>query len=208
MTIGRTRPTEKDKLVIQHVEEYGFITIEQCKNIFYNDIVYGYDVSRVRLLKLTQSEYLKSSRVQILNSNIKFFYTEDKYKKLSLHSKLLMDYYSKLIECGVLQEDISLFKKEYTWMDGKYRSDGFIKFAFAGFDFYQIIEVIASNTDIKLKKYEDIFDSKEAHGICEGTFPRIIVIDDVIHKKSIDLERGITIIQLNHKLNNFAQIFV
>lgn len=198
--------TERDIKVLKHIEKYGFITIQQTKDMFYNTAS-GYDMARRRLNKLVASNYLKVSRNT--DTNEKIFY-EGNYKEIKLHRMLLMNYYSKLVNNKV---KIIHFEKEKYWNHGEIKSDGFCIFEFGDYLFYQLIEVCVSNNDQNLNKYEKIYDSNEIQNTCksiadksEVMFPRLIVIDKVKHKKPIELPRIDTVV-LNFELSDVGKVF-
>jgi hypothetical protein len=192
--------TQTDMEIISHVEHFGFITIDQAKNMFYPSKS-GYDMARRRLNKLVKTNYLKMSRNE--STNEKIFYINNS-KNVTLHSMLLMNYYSKLISNNV---QIKVFQKEKEWADGAVRSDGFCIFEYSGYKFYQLIEVIVSHNDSNMKKYETLYQTGEVQSQCDGEFPQLIIIDNAIHNKPIVL-KNIEIVTLDFLLNDVGKVFV
>jgi hypothetical protein len=193
--------TERDRNIYNHIERYNFASIEQIQKIFFKEQKYSYDIARRRLNKLVSNDYLKCSRNFITNQNV--YYTDTQYKRVSLHSMLLMNYYAELINCNA---EIQEFEKEKEWLDGKIRSDGYCVYDFNGYRFYNLVEVNASNNKLNLEKYESLYSTGELQK-AYGVFPTIVLIDDVSHKKEPSLER-IEVIHLDFKLNDFAKIFM
>jgi hypothetical protein len=198
--------TERDRLIVAHVERFGFITLSQATELVFNKQKYGYDVCRKRMQKLITSEYLKSILNQDTNEKI-FFDASKSIKRMSLHRMVLMNYYVKLIAAGV---DLKIFDIEKQWQDGKYRTDAFCVFDFQDFTFCQLIEVHCSPTTsyLNLIRYEKLFETGEVQKICKGYFPTIISIDDVNHKKELNLKHEIKVIRLNFELEGFGRIFL
>jgi len=65
--------TEKDRIILKHIDEFGYITLSQIVQIAYNNISYGYDYARRRMNKLKQQGCLKCHRSTLLNCNIYYF---------------------------------------------------------------------------------------------------------------------------------------
>lgn len=195
--------TDRDMQIIKHVEQYGFITIQQTVDMFFNSKS-GYDIARRRLNKLIQTNYLKATRN--IDTNEKIFYI-DNYKAISLHRMLLMNYYAKLISAGV---EMQTFEKEREWNGGKIRTDGFCIFKYGEYTFYQFIEIICSHNDSNLIKYDKLFETEEVQhkfNLSNDNFPTLIVVDNVKHKKPIELKNA-RVIALDFTLKNVAQVFI
>lgn len=193
--------TDRDRAIYYHIEKYKFASIEQIQKAFFKEQKYSYDIARRRLNKLVSNDYLKCSRNFITNQNI--YYIDNQYRKVSLHSILLMDYYVELLHCNA---EIVHFEKEKEWLDGKIRSDGFCIYDFNGYRFYNLIEVNASHNKLNLEKYESLFNSGELQK-AYGVFPTIILIDDIKHKSEPTLQ-SMEVIHLDFNLSDFAKIFM
>lgn len=193
--------TDRDRAIYNHIEQYKFASIEQIQKIFFKEQKYSYDIARRRLNKLVSNDYLKCSRNFITNQNI--YYLDTQYKKVSLHSIILMDFYAELCNSNA---KILNFEKEKEWLDGKIRSDGFCIYEFNGYRFYNLIEVNASHNKLNLEKYESLYNTGELQESC-GVFPTIILIDDMTHKEEPTL-KNIEVLHLDFYLNNFPKIFM
>jgi len=203
--------TDTDNKVLNHVEEFGSITIKQCTDIFYNYQTYGYDISRKRLSKLVKYGKLKFVRDYTSNQNV--YYMD---KPLSYHDLLIMDFYAKLKNHGA---DIKQFKLNKYWLDNKLISDAFCSYSIGDSLFFNIVEVVKTHA-LELEKYKTLYDSFEGHKACDevyksvggkttlNTFPRIIVVDNVDHRNKYFINDDIEIIQLDFKLSEFTKIFL
>lgn len=215
-TIFRMYLTDKDHKVLQFVEEFGSITINECRNIFYDTQIKGYEIARRRLSKLVSYKKLGVYRDMDLNLNV--YYMD---KKLTQHGILALDYYSELIRLGA---SIIYFKQEQPWMiepstkKAKYFSDAYCCYHFEGKVYFDIVETVKTK-NIETEKYLDIYNSKEAHVLSDeiykqlggkprNLFPRLIIIDNVKHKNDLFINNDIKIIQLDFKLKNISKILV
>lgn len=206
--------TDTDHEVLQFVEQYGAITINQCRNMFYNIQIKGYEIARRRLGKLVSYKKLNVYRDMDLNQNV---YTMG--KKISQHGILALDYHSELVKLGC---NMVYFKQEQPWIivDKKpmYFSDAYCCYIFEGKVYFDIVESVRTK-NIEVQKYIDIYNSKEAHilsdeiykqlgGNPKNLFPRLIVIDDVKHKNDLYVNDDIKIIQLDFKLKNISKVLI
>lgn len=206
--------TDTDHEVLQFVEQYGAITINQCRNMFYNTQVKGYEIARRRLGKLVSYKKLNVYRDMDLNQNV---YTMG--KKISQHGILALDYHSELVKLGV---NMIYFKQEQPWIivnnKPSYFSDAYCCYSFEGKVYFDIVEAVRTK-NIETQKYTDIYNSKEAHilsdeiykqlgGQPRDLFPRLIAIDDVKHKNDLYINDDIKIIQLDFKLKNISKVLI
>jgi len=206
--------TLEDRKILQHVEEFGFITINETQNMFYNTQGHGYEIARRHLSKIVVSGKLSVFKETYCNKNV--YYMKD---KPSYHSILLMDYYSLLVRSGAF---IRSFERKQPWMNKKYNSDAFCMYTLGDNVFFDIIEVVRAK-GVDVNKYKDIYESKDAHDICDGLynlleenneserpneFPRLVVIDDVEHNSRLSIPDDITIVQLDYNLSEFSRLFV
>jgi hypothetical protein len=170
-----------------------------ANKIFFKDQKSGYDIARRRLKKMTEDNILKMSRNISTNENV--YYVD---KKLSYHDLIINNFFAALINSGAT---INFFEKRKTWMNDKIRSDAFCSYDSGGYTFYNIIEVCRTHFKIPVAKYEELKLTGEAQQLCSGSFPRIILIDDVDHKTKIESDY-LKIIQLNYNLDDFPKIFM
>lgn len=202
--------TDEDRLILLFVEEFGSITINQCKNIFYNTQVKGYEMARKHLSKLVGYGKLRSYRD--INCNRNVYYDT---KKPSYHGILALDYYSNLIKNGA---HIHYFKQEQPWMDKKYYSDAYCVYSIGNKVIFDIVEVVKTKK-IEVDKYINIYNSHEAHNLSQeiyiklggqkwDLFPHLIVIDDVKHIETLFINKDIKVIQLDFNFTNFSLLFV
>jgi hypothetical protein len=218
--------TNKDVEIIKYIEEFGFITIGQCYEIWYRDRKYGYDLARKELNKLIKAQYLNGYKD---TGNIyaeKIFFLEDKFKRPSRSMILVQNVYSELCKLGA---EILYFKREEEWLKqennnhGKYRSDGFVIFNLGGYVYSSFIEVIDCFSSVSYNlqkkqlsnKYQDIYDSREATNKIkqitnidkEFMFPTLLIVDEVDHKSTFEME-DVNIVKTNFKLEKLSTIFI
>lgn len=203
--------TEKDNATLRFVEDFGSITINQCAKLFYDNQVYGLQYAGKKLNKLVKYGKLKVYKVGNGEPNV--YYMD---KKLSPHDLLALDYYCELIRN---KADIKYFKREQSWMNNQYKSDGYCCYTFNDRIYFDIIEVIKTHGFDK-NKYIDIYQSNEPQlfnnelykqlgGEDIYFFPRIILIDDIKHSNEfLKVNDNVQIIQLGLKLNDFCKIFL
>jgi hypothetical protein len=194
--------TERDRLIYNHIDRYNFATVEQIQKIFFREQKYGYDVARRRLNLLVKNEYLKATRNYATNQNI--YYIDGAYKKISLHSVLLMNYYAELAHNGA---EILTFDKEREFSGGKVRTDAFCIFIFNGYKYYQVIEVNSSHNKLNINKYEDKEIKTELLSLCNDVLPNIVLIDDSIKNSTLEV-KDMEVIQLDFNLDAFPKVFI
>jgi hypothetical protein len=212
-------------LIFRYVEDYGFITIGQCYEIWYSDKKYGYDMARRELNKIIKEGYLRSYKDSCNVYTEKIFYIEEKFKRPTRSMMLAMNVYAEMCRLGT---EVLYFNREEPWLKsdennrGKYRSDGFIIFKLDKYVYSAFIEVIDHNTasynhqkKLLTTKYTDIYDSGEPiEKIKEVTkvdkdfpFPILLIIDEINHNSVLEIENT-NIIFTNFKLEKLSQLFI
>lgn len=181
--------TEKDLAILRHIDKFGFLTINQCYNLYFNHAKYGKDLARKELVKLEDMNLIKRGKVKNHITNEMVFYKD---KLPSSHRIILMDFYSELQKEGVEIKEFEIEKKIEN-----VRSDAFIKCQLNDYELYAFVEVVITN-QVDFKKYEEL---KEKNILQEkiGMFPMIIVIGENILKY-----RGnkINVKYLNYRIQN------
>ena len=202
--------TDQDQAILQFVEKHGFITISETQNMFFNTQYKGYEMARKHLAKLVGYEKLSVYNDTSCNKNVYHM-----GKKPTYHRILAMDYYSVLIKNGA---HICFFKAEKPWLDNKYFSDAFCVYKLNNKYYFDMVEVVRSK-NIEVKKYIELYDSKEAHKFSDvvyhkvtgkniDIFPRLVIIDDVQHKEELKIKDDVKIIRLDYKLSGYLNLFV
>jgi len=203
--------TNEDHKILLYVEKFGSITINQCQSMYYNTQSGGYVMASRHLTRLVASLKLKVFREPYSKKNV--YYNT---KKPSYHTILIQEYYAQLIRSGVF---INYFKREQSWLNNKYYSDGFCMYCLGNNVYFDAIEVIRTK-GVEKKKYIEIYDSKEAHELSDelysqikgsskrDLFPRLILIDNVKHKKPLFINDNVNVIQLDFNLSDFSKVFV
>lgn len=194
--------TERDRIILKHINEFGYITLKQVEDIAYNTISYGYDYARRRMNKLKEQNNLKSCRSKILNSNI--YYFDESKKNPSLHKNLMMEYYCKLIRSNA---NIEYFQKERVWADGTDKrciSDVVCIYTLGNTRFHNLVEVNISNNKLNLKRFEYIIDEFRTT-FNTNCIPTLVLIDDTEHSK---YDTNLNVVRINYNMSNIAEIFI
>lgn len=210
---------DKDKEIIRYIEKYNFITIAQAYDLWFFHRRYGYDSARKRLNQMVESGYLNQQYDMEELYAPKIYYIGDKYRKPSKHMITIMDVYAYITKLGA---EIIYFKREESWLEGKYVSDGFIVFKFEAYCFSAFIEVLKSNQVKDMcknskfyMKYTEIIESDDSQKKLQSITgldiqfanPKLIIVDDMIHKNKFEVE-GLDIIKVNSKLDGLSMIFI
>lgn len=184
--------TFKDNQILQFVEQYGGITIQQAHKLFFNT-KYGYDTARRRLKALYQEGYLKADR-DFLSDRLIYYKT----KKLSSHSILLLDFYSELVSRGA---EVVLFKREFKASNT--RADGFIIFKYKNIAKMLLVEIDINNRT-KVDKYKKCY----SEGYFQkqfGAFPVVVIVGKEKRKEEIK-GIGYKIIRMNYSFDDIGVI--
>lgn len=194
--------TDRDRDILRHIEEFQFATISQIRDLFFSTQKYGYDIARKRLNLLRREGKLHAIKDFQTNSNIFSLYP---LKKVSKHNIIIRDFYTKLISEGI---DVNFFKIEFTgFLDGKIRPDAFIKVTVNGWIFFLFLEVITSNNQRDISKYEKLYHSGEFQEQFGLSFPTVIFVDEVIHSNNLKSDH-FRVVQIEHDLKGLPIIFL
>jgi hypothetical protein len=181
--------TGADKKILEHVDQWGGITIKQAAKIFYPSGQFAYDSARMKLKKISKLELLQTRRDPYLNELVYF-----KSKEPSTHRIALLNLYAEYIYCKV---PISHFQGE-RYFANKRHSDGFIAWdngtqaAFIEVDLFH---------ETNVKKYEDLFEVEE-YQQKYGMFPHLIILS--ITPRHVD-SKNFTVINMDLKCTDFVQ---
>lgn len=216
--------TLRDKEIVRFVEDFDFITITQCYNIWFSSQKYGYDLARKRLSKIEKEGYLKSYKDSSMYGSEKIFFIDNKYAGVSRHTILAQNVYSEFIRLGA---KTILYKREQRWLDGKYRSDAYMCFSISDKMYSICIEIIrgtagkpfASERDKMADKYNDIIlNNNEPLTLINDKFSEsgivlddidtsVLIVDDIEHKSDWFID-GIKVRQIPFTLSGINNIFL
>ncbi|HEY8889885.1 MAG TPA: hypothetical protein VIM70_06485 [Clostridium sp.] len=192
--------TSRDKLMIYHIEKYGFITIAQAYSIWWNDRKYGYDLARKRLNQCILLKQIKGFKPVGNIYAEKIFYIETKYATPTKSMIISMNIYAELIRQGA---GMIHFKREESWFNGDYRSDAFTIVSLNNSIYSACIEVIdttklsySTHKKALISKYEDIYNNDETvKKLMEITNldrkfsePKLIIISEILPKENIEID--------------------
>lgn len=159
--------TRRDKEILNWIQEYDVITINQAKSLFFNNV---YDNARRRLRVLEQQGVLNSYICK--DSKEKIYYID---KKRSQHDIYILDFIVKLIslDCNIVE-----FKLKPHYLNGDLIPDAFIKFS-KDDDLYLVFLEIDYKHATELLKfkalYERLYREKDRHDEFLNTFPIVVV---------------------------------
>jgi hypothetical protein len=160
----------------------------------------GYKIAHRRLTRLAAEEYLRVSKT---DSGENVYYTK---KKLSYHDILINSFFAALVGYGAVN---IYYERPKEWLGGKIRSDAFFKYDYGDYTFFNILEVCLTHKKIPIERYEELFNFNEAHQICRGTFPRLIIMDETEHYRLNHYKSSLfPIIQVDFSLKNMPLIFM
>lgn len=204
--------TDKDYLLIRHLEKYKYGTISHFEKIFYREQQYSYNIVRKRLSEIEKCKYIKKPYTDPESKRNVYIYNDDKIKPPNKHRLIVLDILSEMKYCGF---DIEQFEVEKTWCEGKYRSDAFTVFNIPDplehkkiRRYHLFIEVQLSNNYHNLEKYDELFKTYDVQKYLNRDFfpNRILLISDKEYPK-IELKHA-QVIQLDTKLNLFPMILL
>lgn len=185
--------TSRDKKIIKFMENTSLgLTINQAA-LMYWPKKFGYDYARLRLRKLWERGVLKRYTNDYSDELIYYF-----EKKPSFHKNAILNVYANFVSAGY---NITHFKSEQPWMNGKYISDGFLIAENDKEIRIAIIEVDHSNIT-NMKKYEDLFESGELQDQYK-IFPMVIILTDVEREYR---SGNFTVIRLDIKCSGFRKV--
>jgi len=157
---------KRDKDIISHIDEFGFLTISQAFLIWFSDINYGYDLARKHLTKIEKARYIQGYKPKGNMENLyaeKIYFMDDKYAIPTKSMVLAMNVYAEIIRLGA---NMIYYHREEPWQDRKYRSDAYAIFNVDRKIYSAAIEIINTTKWTAHKKslsskYKDIFSTNE-----------------------------------------------
>lgn len=199
--------TDKDTIIIKHAEAYGFITVRQMVTLNYKHLAFGYDYARRRANKLVANGYLFKQKNYSTNETI--YTIENKSTKISLHRRLIYDFYTEVCSMGA---NIEIFQVEPIWRDDvnkKMSSDAFIVFTVDNTRYYMCLEVNTSNNNVNntINKYEKFINEGVIQPHCNGFEPIIVLINKFNSKLDYD-ENALNVKQISIDLTDINKVFI
>jgi hypothetical protein len=199
---------KRDRLILTHIEHFGFITIQQCADLFFNTAKDRYTNARKRLKLLStmeganiddnKNDMLIKKFINPATNNVVYSFDG---RKISEHSILIMNFYVSMKSNDVNILDFQLEKK---WCSGKVISDGFFKYKYNGKTKILLLEVDYTH-DTDFKKYIKLYNSKEIQDLYK-CFPPVVVATAYDYKKiSKDITSVIKVKMIDLKYNDFKE---
>lgn len=182
-----------DSDLLDFVNEFGGITIEQANKIFFRT-KYGYDTAKRRLKKLKDEGLLKVDKDFLTQKNV--YYT---YKKPSSHTVMLLNIYA---EIASLEAEIVHFEKEFKLINK--RADALFITKYKGIAKMIIVEIDINNKT-KDSKYQKVFETGEIQKVY-GTFPIILIVDKKPIRKTKREKVGYRIERIDYNLEGLKNV--
>lgn len=203
--------TDRDRLIISHLEKYKYATIDQLQKIFFREQNNSYNLVRRRMAEIIKAGYAASIR-DIETNKVIYMYNERGIKPPSRHRIITLDVLANL---HYERYNVIDFEVEKEWMNGKVRSDAFAIFSLDLEDnlengkkrrFQYFVEVHLSNNDCNLEKYDDLYKTGEVQRyLGRDLYPRILLITDTQVKYNTEHCKVLT---LNTKLEKFSSVIL
>lgn len=198
--------TDRDRLIISHLEKYKYATIDQLQKIFFKQQNNSYNLARRRMAQIIKAGYAASIR-DVETNKIIYMYNEKGVKPPLRHRIITLD-----VLANIHREDFGVveFEVEKAWMDGKIRSDAFAIFTLITDNvknrYHYFIEVHLSKNDCNLEKYDKLYETREVQRyLGKDIFPRILLITDMDVGYNC---KNTEVIKLNTNLEKFASIIL
>lgn len=188
--------TDRDKAIVQFINEYELCTKEHIKELFFPEC--HANVCMRRLKKLAEDELINRFKY---NGNVFIYYASKKpSKRLINHDMYITDFVVKMLKQGY---EIIEFKKSF--MIGNIISDAYIRYKDPeGTTRHLVLEIQLHNkVEDCILKYTDfkniILDNRKDW----NSIPRIICITDM--KDRIEL-KGLKVLYDNTEMNNLDEV--
>lgn len=192
--------TKRDRELLKFIDEYGYITIEQAKVLFFNDknLGTGYEMARRRLSMLVDEKQIKVAKLQANNKNIYYGLYDS---KPSYHNVTVVDCLCKLVEIGA---KIRRFDRNKSWLDGDLISDAYCECEFGDYLYAFIFEVCYMHKTIPIRKYRTLYSEFRQNDLR----PRIVKINLIDSNKQDYKDMKGYIVDIDYEFNQFAKIFL
>lgn len=193
----------RDKNIINFIQNYGYLSIQQCADIFYKDHKMKYDESRKRLRQLYNNKLI--NRLIISNNKCIYIDLNDNRKKLNWHRYYLIQFYCLLIKYGA----IKTFIKEYEFKDMGIRSDGFCELIYNNKLITMFIEIDYSH-NTQIDRYDKLYEDGRIQDYYlkkynQSIFPEVVIVKENIPKRITESD-NYNIIYLDFSLSNFERV--
>lgn len=194
-----SKPINKE--IQKYLEEHDFITIDQCRRVFYNTESSGYDLARRKLKAMCDAGKVNRYRPTTnINEKAIYYYKNPTPTKSRI---ALMDFYAEMKSS---KRDIVYFKPEFHIADSKYSVDGIMVYKdkdcdgdYAYFPLILEVERTHKTTQSRLDKIYDCGDIqkflKENFNI--NIYPRVVIITDKVPKVQSTVDYQVIKIPLN-----------
>lgn len=188
-----------------HIENYGFITINQCANMFFPNGKNSYDSARHVLNRMVKENKIEKFRENTREEAI--YYFDPKWKIPPKSRMILMNFYSLLLKNGAI---IDYFKPEEDQWGSRFVADALMAYHFEAnktrmFSF--LIEVVRTSPSTK-ERFLEMYYNRTLQDYMEKLFgvkdyfPNVLIITDKPRKYDIE---EFDIININTKFDGFYE---
>lgn len=172
--------TERDRIILEYLREYKFITLEQLRKMFFKDTKQGYNIARRRMGVLIDLGYIRSDKSKFNKKNI--YRINNNIEKVNMPSEIEIITMDVLAELKYLDFNVKEFiiqKNEKVNF-----GTGFAKIQYLNVTLNVIIDVQLINSKHNL----ELFNYNEAVNLCGTDFKHeknlVLIVSD---KKYYDL---------------------
>ena len=193
--------TDRDRDIINFIQDIGFLTIEQAGKLFFTDSKVSYDLARNRLKKLIKQDlYIKAIR-NTETKQLLYVPKESKLKRVSKHDLLVLDYLAELKCLGCEVEAVEV-EKDF----GGIIPDAYVRFIFNGYRYHQLLEIELRHDYVDINRFNKVKDKilQETNNI----LPTIVIVQDTNKDYSIDNKTDMEVVQLRTNLNDIAKVLL
>ncbi|WMJ81990.1 hypothetical protein RBU49_07000 [Clostridium sp. MB40-C1] len=193
--------TSRDRKIINFIDKYGFLTIDQAAKLFFGNFKTQYDIARRRLKKILENGgYIRVFKNTETNQMI-YAPEDSKLRKVSKHDLLVMDYVADIKTLGAELEKIE-FEKDF---DGAI-ADAFIIFKLGDYRYYHILEVQLRHDYVDINRYKNVINT--ILNETNNTLPKLIIVQNTNHDYTKENRTDMEIIQLDTSLSDIAKTVI
>lgn len=188
------RITRKDREIFEFIDDFGFITIQQCAKIMFKGHKRAYEEARTKLKRLADNGILNSDIFPLGSCKVFTLPAVEYQRNISEHRMVLLNLYAEIYNHA---DNVQFFKIDQQWkMSPKKREvDGHIVFTMKEGTDEEYAKTFFIEVDVthktKQNKYEEIYNSqvvqewyKDHFG--EEVFPDILIVSRIIPKKKLE----------------------
>lgn len=197
-------------MILEFIDQYGFITIKQTQKIFYKQHKRGYECARLRLKRLLDLNYVKESQYKITKEYV--YQLKGDTRNIGESRMVALNVYAGIF---FLADEVNYFKVEEEWNNGnKKRSDAHIIFTMnkGKANEYMKSYCIEVENYYKLSpdKYDDLYESGVIHEWYKENFgaewfPDVLIVSNGLRTIKPHKYEEYKIINLDYSMEGILQ---